>query len=91
MGQITVRVGGRSYSLATPDGGEARIEELAAMIDARATRLDAALGPMGEGQLLLATALTLADQLAECEAAAAQAADRAEQLAAALESTGGTP
>ncbi len=85
VGEALVRVGGRGYSLPCRDGDEARIAELGAGLDARATALTSALGAMGEGRLLIALAVTLADELAEAEGALGAAAARVEAVAAALE------
>lgn len=85
MGEAVVRVGGRAYSLPCRDGDEARIAELGQGLDARAAALTSALGAMGEGRLLIALAVTLADELAEAETALGDAAARIEAVAAALE------
>ena len=97
MGQIRVDVGGRSYPLACKDGDEPLIGKLAATVDAKAQQLTAQLGHLPEVRLLLMSAIMIADDLvrggtgereeAEDRAAAAlaDAADKVEQLTAALE------
>ena len=85
MGEVVLKVGGRSYSLTTTAEGEARVRELARRLDTEAQAIDSAIGPLSEGQLLFSVALTLADRLDEAEAALAHAADEAEALAARLE------
>lgn len=85
MAEVSVQVGGRAYTLSCRAGGEGRIAELAAGLDTRAAALNRTLGAMGEGRLLIALAITLANELAEAEAALAAAAARVEAAAAALE------
>lgn len=65
MGQITIKVNGRDFSLACDDGQEPRIRRLAQIVDARATEFGNSLGQVGDARLLLLAALTLADELAE--------------------------
>lgn len=88
MAEVNVRVGGRAYALACREGGEVRLAQLAAAVDAEAAVLTQALGAMAEGRLLLSAALTLADRLDVAEAALSAAADQAERLAQALEEPG---
>lgn len=80
-----MRVGGRNYSLRCRDGDEARIGELGRALETRAATLTSALGAMDEGRLLIALAVTLADELAQAEAALAAAAARVDAIAEALE------
>ncbi|MDT7934501.1 MAG: cell division protein ZapA [Sphingomonadaceae bacterium] len=89
MAEVTVRVGGRSYALACKPGGEGRIAALASAVDEETQRLTATLGPMAEGQLLLAAALNLADRLQRAEAGLEEAAASVEALAALLEAAAG--
>ena len=63
MAKVNVTVAGRSYLLACKEGGESHLEALTADIAAKADKLLAQLGPMNEGQLLLMSALMLADEL----------------------------
>ena len=65
MGQITVRIAGRSYPLSCRDGEEAHLEALAATLEAKAADLTAAIGAMSEPRLLLMAGLQLADELFE--------------------------
>ena len=85
MAELVVRVGGRQYPLACHDGEETRLAELGRGLDARAAALTARLGTMGEGRLLIALAITLADELAEADAVLGQLAARIEGVADALE------
>jgi len=65
MAQVKLTINGRSYSVACGDGQEEHIEGLAADIDARIHQLSEQLGAIGEGRLLVMTALLLADELHE--------------------------
>ena len=60
MAEVAFTVGGRKYRLACRDGDEPRLLAAAAVLDARATELNAAMGAVPEARLLLMTALTLA-------------------------------
>ncbi|MEI6417771.1 MAG: cell division protein ZapA [Sphingomonadales bacterium] len=71
MAMVAISLAGRHYKLACRDGDEARLQALAAGLDADAKRLTAQLGSLGEGQLLVMLALMRADALAERDAAAA--------------------
>jgi cell division protein ZapA len=72
MPRVEVALNGRYYGLACADGQEGRLRELAAYVDMR-LRDVAAAGPGNEAQLLVLTALTLADEIFEQQAALAQA------------------
>ena len=65
MAQVKLTINGRSYSVACGDGQESHIEGLAADIDARVHQLSEQFGAIGEGRLLVMTALLLADELHE--------------------------
>jgi cell division protein ZapA len=85
MAELTIRVGGRHYPLACRDGEETRLAELARGLDARVGELTRTLGTMGEGRLLIALAITLADELAEADTVLDQTVQRVEAMADALE------
>lgn len=68
MGQAMIAIGGRSYRISCRDGDEARVSGLGDELSARAERLTQALGVMPEGQLLVMTALMLADELSDARA-----------------------
>lgn len=63
MGQITIRVAERDYTLACRDGEEARLTALSQYLDSRAQDLTRALGQLSEPRALLMTALLAADEL----------------------------
>lgn len=65
MGQVTVDIGGRAYSLSCRDGDEDHLIALGAGIAAKADGLTRSLGAMSEPRLLLMAALMVADELHE--------------------------
>jgi cell division protein ZapA len=65
MGQVTVAVNGRSYTLACDDGEEPRIRRLAQYLDAKVTEFVASVGQVGEARLLLLAGLVIADELSD--------------------------
>ncbi|MEI6485190.1 MAG: cell division protein ZapA [Sphingomonadales bacterium] len=68
MGQALIAVSGRNYRISCRDGDEARVTGLGGELAARADQLTKALGVMPESQLLIMTALMLADELADARA-----------------------
>lgn len=83
MGQVTVTVYGQSYKLACKDGEEARLEALAAYVDAKVNTLQQSLGSVGESRLFLMSALLLADELMEAKEGGRTRPDPKELVAAA--------
>ena len=66
MSNVTLSIGGRSFTVATADGEEAHITGLGRMIDAKL----AAMGDraaLSESRMLLFAALLLADELHEAK------------------------
>ena len=90
MSQITVTVNSRSYAITCEPGQERHVQALAGELDHRVAALARDLGQVGEARLLLLTALTILDELAEAESRAAdpgareslQRLDKLEQEAA---------
>lgn len=76
MPEVTVEVGGRSYRLGCGEGQERHLIALAARVDGEAEHLSK-MGHMPEGQLMLMSAIMMADQLSTAERAAASAERRA--------------
>jgi cell division protein ZapA len=68
MAETRLHIAGRLYRIDCRDGDEPRVAALGADLAARAEALTAALGAVGEGQLLVMLALMLADELAEARA-----------------------
>ena len=65
MAQVSVTIDNRKYRLACNEGEEARLEQLAAMIDGKIAELRASFGEIGDQRLVVMAALTIADSLAE--------------------------
>ena len=73
MTQVTVTINGRSYPIACKEGEEERIGELARYIDSKMRNFAQEFGNVGETRLFLLTALVLADELADAQAASGRA------------------
>lgn len=65
MGQVTVVINERSYTLACGDGEEAHLRELAAQVSGHMSELAASVGQVGEARLMLMASLLVADELSE--------------------------
>jgi len=85
MASVTLSVGGRRYDLHCREGEQARLQELAAIVDAHAADAARMLGPTNEPRQLLMAALLLADELAEARATREPGDDPTEGLADALD------
>ena len=95
MAEVTLAIGGRSYSIVCRDGGEDHLLGLAARVDAKVDEARAAVGTPSEVRQLLFAALLLADEAGEASPAPASdpltlkalasVAARMESLADALE------
>ena len=70
MGQVTVPVNGRSYTISCDDGQEGRIRRLAQYVDAKVGEFVGTVGQVGEARLLLLAALVIADELSDANEAA---------------------
>jgi len=72
MARADIRLRGKDYALACAPGQEARLGALAASLDDRLDKIEAAVGQVGDQRLLLIAALALLDELegvsAEAEA-----------------------
>ncbi|GAA0599939.1 cell division protein ZapA [Caenispirillum bisanense] len=65
MGQVTITINERAYTVACDDGQEAHIEQLGNYLDARARDLVRNVGMVSDNLLLVMTALTVADELTD--------------------------
>jgi len=65
MGQVTVQINDRAYTVACGDGEEAHLKELATHISAHVSELAREVGQVGESRLLLMASLLVADELFE--------------------------
>lgn len=87
MAEVTVDVAGRSYRLGCGEGQERHLIGLAARVDGEAESISR-MGHVPEGQLMLMSAIMLANQLSTAEQAVADAerkAAEAERRAASAE------
>lgn len=98
MAEVSLVIGGRSYTIACRDGGEDHLRSLAARVDAKVEEARAAVGTPSEVRQLLFAALLLADEASESDVtpatdpvmakALAAVAARMESLANTLEQSG---
>lgn len=65
MGQLAVRIAGRVYRLGCDEGEEARLEELAQVVDHKIADLRLRFGELGDQRLIVMAAIALADECAE--------------------------
>ena len=63
MGQVTLKLNGRSYRLACGEGEEARLQKLGAIVREKLDGVVAEFGQAGQERLLLLAALLIADDL----------------------------
>ena len=68
MGQVSISINERSYSIACGDGEEAHLKELAAHINTHVSELVSTVGQVGEMRLLLMASLMVADELSDSKA-----------------------
>jgi len=72
MGQISVPVNGRPFTLICDDGQETRIRRLAQYVDAKVSQFVANVGQVGDAKLLLLAALVITDELVDANEALQQ-------------------
>ena len=68
MAEVDIHIASRSYPVACRDGEEARLRDVAALVDAKARAATGALGQMSESRTLLFASLMLADGLVDAPA-----------------------
>lgn len=85
MAQVSVTIDGRKYRLACNEGEEARLEQVAGMVDEKIGELRRTFGEIGDQRLIVMAALTLADSLAEAREAIAAERERAKAASARAE------
>ena len=61
MGQVSVLVNGRNFTITCDDGQEARTRRLAQYVDTKVGQFAASVGQVGEAKLLLLAALAIAE------------------------------
>ncbi len=65
MGQVSISIRGRQYSIACDDGQEAHLARLGRYLDQRAEQLAASAGSISDALLLVMVALVVADELTD--------------------------
>ncbi len=85
MAEVVLEIGGRSYTIACRDGGEAHLTSLAERVDAKVAEARAAVGTASEVRQLLFAALLLADEVQEPAQVAMHRAEADPEMARALD------
>jgi cell division protein ZapA len=67
MADVTVEIGGNSYTIACREGEEAHLTNIAALVDRKATEARDAVGGVSEVRQLLFASLLLADELSDLQ------------------------
>jgi cell division protein ZapA len=65
MAQLAVTVSGRVYRVACDEGEEARLGDLAQLVDAKISGMRVRFGEIGDQRLTIMAAITLADEWSE--------------------------
>jgi cell division protein ZapA len=65
MAELAVMIDGRVYRVACDEGEEARLGDLAQLVDAKISALRQRFGEIGDRRLIIMAAITLADDWAE--------------------------
>lgn len=85
MANVELTIAGRRYDLACRPGGEERLRQVAALVDARAADAARQMGGMSEARQMMFTALMLADEVHAAREAAAVPAEPDPAIAATIE------
>lgn len=72
MGQVSVTIKGRQYTIACDDGQEEHLRELAGTVDQRINDLIAQVGDLGDLRMVVMASLLVADELVETRHALAE-------------------
>ncbi len=65
MAQVSVEINNRKYNISCDDGQEAHLSRLGNYVDKRVKELVAAVGHVGDAQLLVMVSLLIADELSD--------------------------
>ena len=68
MGQVTVEINAKPYTVGCEDGQEGHLRDLAALFDRQVRIVAQEVGPLGDTRLMLMGALLLSDELADTRA-----------------------
>ncbi|MEQ1547950.1 MAG: cell division protein ZapA [Chakrabartia sp.] len=99
MAQVTLDIGGNSYTVACRDGEEDHVRAIAAIVNTKAIEAKAAVGSVSEVRQLLLASLLLADELEDTKSGnlpvqepveAGDTAELLEEIATRLESLAST-
>lgn len=88
MKTVTGTVYGKDYTLACDVGQERHVQTLVGQLNARASRLESAIGKLPENLMLLYTALMVADELHESQKEVVKLQQELEQARRLLEQAG---
>jgi cell division protein ZapA len=77
MAQLAITIAGKVYRVACDEGEEARLGDLAQLVDAKISGMRTRFGEIGDQRLTIMAALTLADEWSEAN-------DRVRELEAEL-------
>lgn len=80
MADVDLSIGGRAYSITCRDGDEPRLQQLAALVDAKTQDARRATPGLTEVRQLLFAALFLADELSDMKAGIAPARPPAQEM-----------
>jgi len=89
MGQISVSVNGRNYTVGCDNGQEEHVAELAAYLDHHISELKDQMGSVGDTRLMLLAGLIVADELSETVAKLEEMESKLEGLRQSTESVEG--
>jgi cell division protein ZapA len=65
MAQLAITIAGKVYRVACDEGEEARLGDLAQLVDAKISGMRARFGEIGDQRLIIMAAITLADEWSE--------------------------
>jgi cell division protein ZapA len=65
MAQLAVTIAGKVYRVACDEGEEARLGDLAQLVDAKISGMRSRFGEIGDQRLIVMAAITLADEWSE--------------------------
>ncbi|MBH68772.1 MAG: cell division protein ZapA [Rhodospirillaceae bacterium] len=65
MAQVEIIINGQTFRIACEDGQEARLADLALLVDGKVSELVTQVGQAGQHRLLVMAALVLADELVD--------------------------
>jgi len=89
MGQVTVGVNGRNYTVGCDNGQEEHVAELAAYLDHHISQLKDTMGSVGDMRLMLLAGLVVADELSETVAKLEEVESQLEGLRSSQQSVEG--